>query len=112
MFRYSRSKNLVMIFLWFFEYFAAFLFGLFYVNAFHQKVISGPDVSTIGKAAVSIILAWSSLTVHGAVQELKKAERPAKDDDDDDEGHLEEVMSACNIVESVPLCQLQSYPLG
>ena len=106
---YSRSKN---DFSYDFSNTLRYFYSPFYANAFHQKVISGPDVSTIGKAAVSIILAWSSLTVHGAVQELKKAERPAKDDDDDDEGHLEEVMSACNIVESVPLCQLQSYPLG
>ena len=103
---YSRSKS---DFSYDFSNTLRYFYSPFYANAFHQKVISGPDTSTIGKAVISIILAWSSLTVRGAVQELKKAERPK---DDDEEGHLEEVMSSCNIVESVPLCQLQSYPLG
>ena len=84
--------------------FLAVWYIYFHGNAFHQKVIPGPDASTVGKAAISIMVAWSALTVRGAVQELKKAERKDEEDANDD---------LPNFIEAVPLQsqQQQSYPL-
>ena len=69
-------------------------------------------MSTIGKVVISILVAWSAITVRGAVQELKRAER--KDDEEDlaDVGNGDMTSTELrNIVETVPLRQ-QSYPLG